>query len=68
MKVNTSELLNALTFWHDIAEDNGWHEGFLTADFTVWVDPEGHVTDSVATQTGGDCIYFEEARLRDHTS
>lgn len=64
MKVILSELLKAMSFWHEQASDNGWHEQFQVADFTIWVDDEGHIKDSVATQTGGDTIYIEREEDR----
>lgn len=63
MKVKLSHLDEARRFWRTIAVDNGWGDVFDTGseiDFTLWVDPEGNVTDSVATRTGGGCIYLEE--------
>jgi hypothetical protein len=70
MKVRTTELYHAIGFWQVVANENGWGDKYDTADLTIWVDGEGHVTDSVATQTGGGCVYIEEEASRhdDQTS
>jgi len=56
MNVNAIELENALHFWRTQASANGWRE--THPDFTVWVDSDGHVTDSVGTRDGSDLVHI----------
>jgi len=62
IKIETAGLKHALSFWRNIANENGWGPHYDAADLTVWVDDEGKVTDSVATQTGGGCVYVVRSR------
>lgn len=51
---------NALNQWRNIARDNGWGDAFhnRTASFTVWVNPNGTLADSVATNDGHGKLYI----------
>jgi hypothetical protein len=64
MKVKLDQLGLAAAFWREIAEKNGWGDQYTIADLTVWVDDDGNVTDSVATNTGGGTLYVQSATER----
>jgi|SoiMethySBSTD1v2_1073268.scaffolds.fasta_scaffold158686_3 hypothetical protein len=59
MKVKLDQLGLAVAQWREIAERNGWGDQYTIADLTVWVDDDGNVTDSVATNTGGGTLYVQ---------
>jgi hypothetical protein len=64
MKVKLDHLGLAVAQWREIAERNGWGDQYEIADLTVWVDDDGNVTDSVATNTGGGTLYVQADQER----